>query len=65
VGVVDTWLTNCGDRPMSLNDVTHEKYLDKLVEKLTQVVAEIQILRRDTDAIRRLLNEITEKRVNT
>ena len=50
---------------MSLNDVTHEKYLDKLVEKLTQVVAEIQNLRKDTDAIRRLLNEITEKRVNT
>lgn len=51
-----------GDRIVPLNASTHEQYLDKTIEKLSQVVSEIQLLRKDVEAIRRLVNEIAEKR---
>ena len=47
---------------MPLNASTHEQYLDKTIEKLSQMVSEIQLLRKDVEAIRRLVNEIAEKR---
>ena len=51
-----------GDRIVPLNASTHEQYLDKTIEKLSQIVSEIQLLRKDVEAIRRLVNEIAEKR---
>ena len=53
-----------GDRIVPLNASTHEQYLDKTIEKLSQIVSEIQLLRKDVEAIRRLVNEIAEKRTS-